>query len=132
MTVPEFHAYVYMDMPLSCHSQLTDDEICNSIRGTTDPEQQCESEQEGETASTSLAPNVCDAIQAMHTIRKFMGNAGADLSYLYRLESQVLQVASSKTSKISIQDFFSLCSLEYRLICFYSPLEVCNSTIYRL
>ena len=101
MTVPEFHAYVYMDMPLSCHSQLTDDEICNSIRGTTDPEQQCESEQEGETASTSLAPNVCDAIQAMHTIRKFMGNAGADLSYLYRLESQVLQVASIE----NFQDF---------------------------
>ena len=34
-------------MSLSCHGQVTDDEICN---GTTDPEQECESEEEGETA----------------------------------------------------------------------------------
>ena len=57
MTVPEFHAYVDMDMSLSCHGQVTDDEICNFIRGTTDPEHECESEEEGETASTSLASN---------------------------------------------------------------------------
>ena len=68
MTVPDFHTYMDMDMSLSCHGKLTDDEICNSIRGTTDPEQQCESEEEGKTTSTSVAPNACDAIQAMHTI----------------------------------------------------------------
>ena len=90
-------------MSLSCHGQVTDDEICN---GTTDPEQECESEEEGETALPLQ-------LLYLHTIRKFMENAGADFSYLYTLDSQVLQVALSKTSQTSIPDFFSLCSPEY-------------------
>ena len=59
MTLPELHAYVDMDMSLSCHSQLTEDEICNSVRETTDSEPKCESEEESETASTS--PFLCSS-----------------------------------------------------------------------
>ena len=91
------------------------EEICKSARETADPETQCcESDKESKPASMSVScPKACDAIQAMHTIRKFMDSAGADLCYFYKLESQVLQVAALNTSQTSIRDFFSLCSPEY-------------------
>ena len=115
MTTTEFCAYVDMDVSLSCHGQLSDDEICNSVRETADPETQCcESDEESEPASMSVScPKACDAIQAMHTMRKFMDSAGADLCYFYKVESQVLQVAALNTSQTSIRDFFSLSSPEY-------------------
>ena len=78
MTMTEFCAYVDMDVSLSCcHGQLSDYEICNSVRETADPETQfCESNEESEPASMSVScPKACDAIQAMHTIRKFMDSA---------------------------------------------------------
>ena len=115
MTMTEFCAYVDMDVSLSCHGQLSDDEICYSVRETADPETKCcDSDEESEPASMCVScPKACDAIQAMHTIRKFVDSAGADLCYFYKVESQVLQVAALNTSQTSICDFFSLSSPEY-------------------
>ena len=45
MTITEFHTFIDMDMSLTCHGELTDDDVCSTSRQRNDAEDQHESDE---------------------------------------------------------------------------------------
>ena len=89
---------------LECHGILTDEDICASVcRNTADPKPDSEDEI---NEDPSPAPKSRDVILALCTLRAFIEHHTADFSTLYKMETQIQKLITSKTKQHSIRDFF--------------------------
>ena len=112
MTFSQFECFVDMDNTVECVGELTDQDICDPILNAEGGSAR-ESDDEEDLSETRPMPNQRDTVQAMHVVRLYLENCGADLQWFYTLEGQVLQLASTTWSQTLIKDFSPLPSPEY-------------------
>ena len=100
MTQTQFDEFVDIDSNLQCHGVLTDEDIINSVRQTSEDPDSDDDDSTPEPLTTSR-----EAYIALKKVRSYFEQNNLDLTEYYAIEKILQAAMARKTKQINITDF---------------------------